>query len=228
VIIGVLIIVRSWHCCCCVFDVLAALQFYDLDTVRRRFLECVLPFFFCLQCAHVVQISALVLEAFHSEHFGYLFLPIRLLLLAAITLRTLAQVRNDLSGYSQKESVWKEEGSDKHTHPIREHTTNLVAKHEYWVNIFCGYLGWGVWYTVMVLEERKREDPHPQWRRFLQQGIVLGKNWVAIGSFDPWVVHASWSIESAVRVIEYVRVCQCVIEYVGACVVYVCLHVHFS
>lgn len=88
---------------------LAALQFYDLDTVRRRFLECVLPFFLlltmCTCRAHVVQISALVLEAFHSEHFGYLFLPIRLLLLAAITLRTLAQVRNDLSGYSQKESV---------------------------------------------------------------------------------------------------------------------------
>ncbi len=59
----------------------------------------------CTCRAHVVQISALVLEAFHSEHFGYLFLPIRLLLLAAITLRTLAQVRNDLSGYSQKESV---------------------------------------------------------------------------------------------------------------------------
>jgi hypothetical protein len=110
---GVLIVVRSWHCCCCVFDVLAALQFYDLDTVRRRLLECVLPFFLlltmCTCRAHVVKISthvleasslrisAHVLEAFQSEHFGYLFLPTRLLL-AAITLRTLAKVRNDLSG----------------------------------------------------------------------------------------------------------------------------------
>jgi hypothetical protein len=71
----------------------------------------------CTCRAHVVQISAHgrleasslsisahVLEAFQSEHFGYLFLPTRLLL-AAITLRTLAQVRNDLSCYSQKESV---------------------------------------------------------------------------------------------------------------------------
>lgn len=70
----------------------------------------------CTCRAHVVQISAHVLEAsslsisahvleaFQSEHFGYLFLPPRLLL-AAITLRTLSQVRNDLSGYSQKESV---------------------------------------------------------------------------------------------------------------------------
>ncbi len=184
------------------------------------FLSVFFLFFLLTMCtcrAHVVQISAHgrleasslsisahVLEAFQSEHFGYLFLPTRLLL-AAITLRTLAQVRNDLSCYSQKESVWQEEGSDTHREQIREHTTNLVANHDYWVNIFCGYLG--VWYTVMVLEERKREDPRPQWRRFLQQGIVLGMNWVAIGSFDPWVDYASWSIESAVRGIEYVRAC---------------------
>jgi hypothetical protein len=110
-----------------------------------------------------------------------------------------------------------------HTHQIREHTTNLVANHEYWVNIFSGYLGWGVWCTVMLLEERKREDPRPRWRRFLQQGIVLGKNRVAIGSFDPWVVHASWSIESAVRAIEYVCVCVCVSVWLNMWVHVLCM-----